>query len=96
MAGGGDVEQLPYNPFVPGRAAREEFGDLIAEALRDKPVIYDKGFWENAIAARKDLLDGIAADGDAAISVKEAAAALDLIEVRDIRTFLRYWQGSCV
>lgn len=95
MVNGGDAEQLPYNPFVPGRAAREESGDLIAEALQDKPVTYDKGFWENAIAARKDLLDSIHGDGDAALSVQEAAAALAGIEVPAIRKFLRYWQGRC-
>lgn len=91
----GDVQQLPYNPFVPGRAAREEFGDLIAEAVHYEPVTYDKGFWEHAIAARSELLDSIHADGDAALSVQEAAAALAGISVRDIRKFLRYWQGQC-
>ena len=96
VVNGGDVEQLPYNPFVPGRATREEFGDLIAEAIQDKPVTYDKDFWANAIQARKDLLNSIHASGPAGASVKEAAEILELIEVDDIRHVLRNWQQRCV
>lgn len=96
MVNGGDVEQRPYNPFIPGRAAREELGDLIAEAIHGKPVTYDKGFWENAIRERKELLDSIHVDGAAGVSVKEASEVLERIEVKDIRKVLRYWQGKCV
>lgn len=58
--------QIAYNPFAdPKRAAREEFGDVIAEGLysllHQRPGLEftTKEYWENFIESRKDLLTEI-------------------------------------
>jgi hypothetical protein len=61
-----NVTQLRYDPFAdPERAARQEFGDVLAEglyALLHKPagaVDADRGYWSHFLAARKRFLDAI-------------------------------------
>jgi hypothetical protein len=88
----GNMTQLPYDPFVPGRAAREEFGDLIAEGIQGKPVIYDRGFWEAAIREREEFLSSLHVEGAAAASVQEACDVLAGITVTDVQKFLHTWQ----
>jgi hypothetical protein len=62
----GEAHQLEYKPFQdPTRAAREEFGDLLAEGLYalidsgDRPSCATKAYWEIFAAARRSLLDEI-------------------------------------
>jgi hypothetical protein len=77
VADAGEVKQLPYDPFIPGRAAREELGDLIAEAVRGKPMTTSLTFWEDAIRERELLLDSLShLAGAAGASVREAKEEL--------------------
>jgi len=92
---GGSVEQKGYDPFVPGRAAREEFGDLVAEAIAGRPVTYDTEFWEQVIRDRGALLDRIDVSGAAARSLQEARSALGVITPGGVRRWLTAWQRSC-
>jgi hypothetical protein len=96
VADAGEVLQLPYNPFTPGRAAREEFGDLIAEAVRDREVSCEESFWEAAIAERRRLLDGLGRllNGAAAASVAEAGDALSEVTPRRAASFCAWWRGA--
>ena len=64
----GRARQLEYKPFQdPSRAAREEFGDLLAEGLYaligsgDRPAAANKNYWEMFADARLTLLDEISA-----------------------------------
>ena len=67
---GGESQQLAYDPFEdPGRAAREEFGDLLAEGLfafledygplGDDDVVVTPGaaYWDEFRQVRKDFID---------------------------------------
>jgi hypothetical protein len=61
---GGDVRQLPYDPFEdPSRAVREEFGDVLAEGLmellhrRQKLDEAGMAHWTEVIEARAELID---------------------------------------
>jgi DNA-binding GntR family transcriptional regulator len=65
----GTARQLPYDPFDPARAEGEEFGDVLAEGLRDLvrrrrssawPVAGEPAYWVEALRARRRLLGGIA------------------------------------
>ena len=96
VVNGGNVEQNSYNPFVPGRATWEELGDLIAEAIQDKPVTYDKDFWGNAIRERAAFLNSLHVEGAAAASIREASRLLSTIKVANVRGFLRMWQREYV
>ena len=64
----GRARQLECKPFQdPSRAAREEFGDLLAEGLYaligsgDRPAAASKNYWEMFADARLTLLDEISA-----------------------------------
>lgn len=92
VAPAGDAQQLPYDPFVPGRAGREEFGDLVAEAIRGREVTSDPEFWAGAIRQRRALLGSLSVPGAAALSVAEAKRALSRVTVRAVATFIRSWQ----
>lgn len=87
----GEVRQLPYDPFVPGRAAREEFGDVIAEAVRDREISDDPGFWAAKIAERDVFLRGLNVSGAAGLSVAEARQALTAVNADKVICFLRSW-----
>jgi hypothetical protein len=77
VADAGEAEQLPYDPFIPGRAAREELGDLIAEAVKGKPMTTSLVFWEDAIRERELFLDSLSClTGPAGVSVGEAMEEL--------------------
>lgn len=91
----GDANQLAYNPFAPGRASREEFGDLIAEALRGRAVTRDPDFWAQKIRERRLFLASLDVTGAAALSVAEARRALSLITVPAVTEFIRSWQWWC-
>ncbi len=64
VVGGPPVGQLRYDPYAnPGRAALEEFGDVLGEGLfhllhEDAPVDVAKhpGYWEGVLAKRYKLL----------------------------------------
>jgi glycosyltransferase involved in cell wall biosynthesis len=95
--------QMPYDPFVPGRAAREEFGDLIAEALyadtTGAAFEGDTGFWRSAIEKRHELISGIIDKHPAEniiTTLKKAQESLNLVTIEMIRSFLREWQNTCL
>lgn len=61
---GGDVTQLPYDPYAdPGRAVREEFGDVLAEGLMELLHRHRGlrsagiGYWAEMIDSRATLID---------------------------------------
>src|SRR4051812_5110327 len=64
----GRAEQLPYDPYVPGRPRREEFGDTIAEGLfwlldhgsDHLPFAKDVEFWRAFLEQRRKLINGAA------------------------------------
>lgn len=95
----GIVCQKQYNPFVIKRAAREEFGDLIAEALNDDTTgaafAGDRIFWEKAIRARKDLIAeilGRSSQDNIIASLRESQKVLKNITAAQIQNFLESWQ----
>jgi hypothetical protein len=63
----GTVTQQPYDPFQEARAAREEFGDLLAEGLLELLLTTGSlhppslGWWEQARIARDMFLDDLIA-----------------------------------
>jgi len=91
----GNAFQEPYDPFVPGRAAREEAGDLIAEAMHaGAGVGSDEEYWAGAIAARHELIGTILAAGvpeRAAASLREAGSALSDITAAGARELAGRW-----
>jgi hypothetical protein len=63
---GGDVRQLPYEPFDVARATREEFGDVMAEGLFNliherRPVSRAERpyFWRGVLQERRILVEGV-------------------------------------
>jgi hypothetical protein len=67
VAVAGTLSQVPYQPFArPGRAASEEFGDVIAEGLyrllHEGGDVTDatRGYWRAALHRRSRLIDHIA------------------------------------
>lgn len=67
VAVAGTLSQVPYQPFAwPGRAASEEFGDVIAEGLyrllHEGGDVTDatRGYWRAALQRRSRLIDHIA------------------------------------
>ncbi|MGE5292112.1 MAG: hypothetical protein ACM3ML_33995 [Micromonosporaceae bacterium] len=87
VAVGGTLSQLEYQPFAnSGRAASEEFGDLVAEGLYR--LIHERadvaeagyGYWRDALARRSWLIDDVAQrllrmDGDGSV-VEDALMSL--------------------
>ncbi len=94
----GEVTQRAYDPFTPGRAAREEWGDLIAEATLGIEISAEAEFWEQAIRQRETFLRDVSrrleAGTPAAASVREAQRALEGITPADVIQFLAEW-GFC-
>jgi hypothetical protein len=67
VAVAGTLSQCDYQPFArPGRAASEEFGDVIAEGLyrllHEGGAVTDatRGYWRNTLERRFQLIDHIA------------------------------------
>jgi hypothetical protein len=60
----GYARQLPYDPFVPGRARSEEAGDLIGESLfnllelfgADCRTAAGRDYWDQALTSRRSLI----------------------------------------
>ncbi len=95
VAHGGEVRQLPYDPFAdPARARREEFGDLVAEAL------YRGEFdWARAVDDRRALhLRVLAAHAPGSAPHRAVSAGLDAlghITPDDVRAFMAAgWAGA--
>jgi hypothetical protein len=104
----GEAYQLEYDPFEdPGRATREEFGDLLAEGLfallGDGYVLAaaTKGYWEDFSDARRELLTVIEkrlcdlGDRNAYRILTSIAAAKDQLELVSPElcvAFLDAWQ----
>jgi hypothetical protein len=67
VADAGEVQQLPYDPFTPGRAAVQEFGDVLAEGLYQladagyRAADADQDFWAGEIETRGNFLSAILA-----------------------------------
>lgn len=92
VADAGEAEQLPYDPFTPGRAAREELGDLIAEAVKGKPMTTSLVFWEDAIRERELLLRSLShLAGPAGVSVREAMEELGTLTAEKAARQVRMW-----
>lgn len=104
----GTLSQLEYAPFSDWvRAAREEFGDVIAEGLyrllhEDRSVSDATGsFWREILMRRRALIDDIAArllEGDAPVigyalmSLTAARKRLDAINELACLSFVRTWR----
>ncbi|WP_305782382.1 glycosyltransferase family A protein [Symbioplanes lichenis] len=103
----GDVGQLEFNPFEdPGRAASEEFGDLLAEGLfslfNDVGSLHQagEGYWEAFIGERhrliEDVMNRLSDDTHQAIqawkALHDATRQLASITAADCVTFLETWQ----
>jgi hypothetical protein len=61
-----NIRQLPFDPFDPARARREEFGDVLAEGLfnlihvhRSVSVAMFPSYWDEVLLERRLLLAGI-------------------------------------
>jgi hypothetical protein len=106
VSAAGVVRQAPYRPFAnPGRAASEEFGDLLAEALMslhhqraDVRCALDTDFWRSAIAQRHALLaeitTGLAAvpgAGPALAAVEAARAVLTELDAGVLSGYVGRW-----
>lgn len=106
----GEARQLQFNPFEdPQRAAREEFGDVLAEGLYalfsqgDGLGRATRGYWERFIASRASLITGIEqrlASIDTHESV-QAQASLDVakqqlasVSSSDCLRFIDAWQAD--
>jgi hypothetical protein len=101
----GTVSQLPYDPFDPARAAREEFGDLLAEGLlrllltTGSTIPQPPAWWEQAMAARDRLLDELLARlGDqhpsATVAVHAAKTRLHQIPPIALADYTTTWRAD--
>lgn len=105
----GTLWQLEYEPFSDWvRAAREEFGDVIAEGLyrllheHGSVADADGPYWRDVLARRQALIDDIAARlldqgndpviGYALMSLTAARKRLDAINELACLSFVRTWR----
>jgi len=105
----GELSQLEYEPFAHWvRAAREEFGDVIAEGLYR--LLHEGGsvsdatgtYWRDVLTRRRALIDDIAARlldqgnapviGYALMSLTAARKRLDAINELACLSFVRTWR----
>ena len=102
----GAVSQPEHDPFDPPRAAREEFGDLLAESVLDELLVGGslarggEARWARAIAARdRFLADVLRRLGDrppaaAAASLDAARARLSAISPVACAGFISAWRAD--
>jgi len=101
----GEVHQQDYDPFKDScRAAREEFGDVLAEGLMSllhyaggKGRAFTEGYWEAVLDQRIALLESTAGLLDAkapsaAGSVRAAAAETKSFTGALLARYVRQWQ----
>ena len=104
----GTVRQAPYLPYAdPARAAREEFGDVLAEGLMSllhaprSIKAADEGYWNRVIEERAALLDSVAAAlaggaaPDAAPALRAVAAGRAMLGTFDglvLSMYLHRWR----
>ena len=108
VVSGGTLSQLKYDPFARWeRAAREEFGDVIAEGLyrllHQGTSVSDatSAYWRDVLWWRRALIDDIGDRLDAArpcasehalMSLAAARKRLDAINELDCLSFVRTWR----
>lgn len=109
VSAAGVVRQAPYKPYEDvTRAAREEFGDILAEGLMsllhdrvDVENALEPAYWTHVIGQRHRLLDVISTrlardehrDGAAALGAVHAAGiALDSFDAAVLSMFVRRWR----
>ena len=86
----GALRQLPYDPFAdPGRAARQEFGDVLAEGLfrhahlrLPRSALSTQGYWRDVVSVRGRLIRSIRARLEGS-SDPEAPAMLACLAAAD-------------
>ncbi len=102
----GEVSQEKYDPFAdPGRAVREEFGDVLAEGLMSllhyaggKGRALTEKYWDTVLEQRRAMLRLIAElletseKSDAAAAVKAAGRETDSFSGALLARYVRQWQ----
>ena len=103
------ASQLCYDPFAdPRRAARQEFGDVLAEGLyallHDGRYRYDTGdYWSHFLAARRTFLDAIIDRVESAeeekrpkirAAVETARYCLDKIRPYHCEEYIALWKDD--
>lgn len=105
----GNARQLEFNPFAdPERAAREEFGDVLAEGLfalladgYDISRAKTAGYWDGFIASRRQLIDRLTRQwrqvhtnesAQVRESLLRAGEQLQLVGRYDCVDFIGAWQ----
>lgn len=102
----GEVSQEKYDPFAdPGRAVREEFGDVLAEGLMS--LLHHAGgtqraltekYWDTVLEQRRAMLRSIAellenaGKSDAAKAVRAAGDETDNFTGALLARYVRQWQ----
>jgi hypothetical protein len=90
----GQARQLEYDPFAdPGRAAAEEFGEIIAEGLiaglytpsHRVLIPVDVGYWEEFLKTRQTYLERIAGRLARSVSTAARRRALESLAAADER-----------
>lgn len=102
----GEVHQEKYDPFEdPGRAVREEFGDILAEGLMSllhyaggtQRALTEK-YWDTVLEQRRAMLRSIAdlletsEEPDAAVAVRAAATETAAFTGALLARYVRQWQ----
>lgn len=92
------VRQLGYDPYLPGRAAAEEAGDLIAERVRmpgAEPLRED--WWEDQLQLRKEVIAGIAHRTSSPFilaSLREAESVRQQLSPEILVGWVRAWKET--
>jgi hypothetical protein len=103
-----NVTQLRYDPFAnPARAARQEFGDVLAEGLyamlHEPHTGTDGDYWKHFLEARKHFLDAIIGrlgNGEPRLrqkifdAVSEAQQCLAQIQPYHCEHYIKLWRAD--